>query len=297
MSMKKFENIIAASLLSTGMLFMGWNAEDVFNFVSHVGYNITMGMSMREADIPMTEIDLSDTEKTVSIIVSSIAALANMFVAIFKSMKPELYTTSQRSSISNKTPRIIIDTDPTLSQESQVRRKPRLSYGKLQDIMGDVLSEYAQISSDTTVVVTMPAINDINVPKTAEFNEVLFEVLPLVDTINSYPRDKESSEHDEKLIQKLSDTWLEALEFARQTGLSGLTDTERRRAQAALNNVMSPTNEHEMKRNLELLENILSRVTYIDETTGNVNKLNVSEVLGKKEFVELISNKRLAIES
>ena len=52
-----------------------------------------------------------------------------------------------------------------------------------------------------------------------------------------------------------------------------------------------------MKRNLELLENILSRVTYVNEETGKVKNLNVSDVLGKKEFVELIEEKKLAIEA
>lgn len=244
---------------------------------------------MRIALIPTSysgAIDISDSVQHTIRAMSIACATSVAMFALWDTMKLMPSSAYQRYSLTSS------DTayDP-------VERAPRLSYGKLQDIMNDVLAEFGQVASDQTIVVTMPAINDPNVPKTQEFNSVLSQVLPLVDTINAQRRDKESSENDEELIQRFADTWMDALEFAKSTGMSGLTDTERRRAQSALNNVMSPVNEHEMIRSLELLESILSRVTYVDEKTGKVNHLDVREVLGRKEFVELVEKKRLAIEA
>lgn len=286
---ERFISLMLSLGLSVIMIVIGFCSVDAVNLIAGIGDSLIFALG-GEPSLPPEGIEVSSEMQNVILAILSLMAAANAITALYKFVaRPGYYSigNSSQSLSSGST---------TSHQYDTANRKPRLSYGKLQDIMGDVLSEYGQISSDQTVIVTMPAINDNNVPKTAEFNKVLFEVLPLIDTINAQPADKESSEHDEKLIQKFSDTWLDALEFAKSTGLSGLSETERRRAQAALNNVMSPTNEHEMKRNLELLENILSRVTYVNEETGKVKNLNVRDVLGKKEFVELIEGKKLAIE-
>lgn len=287
---ERFISLMLSLALSVMMIITGFCSVEAVNAISWIGESLIVGLG-GEPTLPPEGIEVSSEMQNVILAILSLMAVANAITAFYKFVSRSDYYAIGNSSQSLSSGSI------TSHQHIEVNRKPRLSYGKLQDIMGDVLSEYGQISSDQTVIVTMPAINDNNVPKTAEFNKVLFEVLPLIDIINAQPADKESSEYDEKLIQKFSDTWLDALEFAKSTGLSGLSDTERRRAQAALNNVMSPTNEHEMKRNLELLENILSRVTYVNEETGKVKNLNVRDVLGKKEFVELIEGKKLAIEA
>ena len=170
------------------------------------------------------------------------------------------------------------------------------TYGKLQVILGDVLAEYGSVMSDPTIVVTMPTINDSNVPVTQEFEEVLFEALEVQDDIMSQNADMISSRYHHTLINTLYDKWDKALSFARETGMTGLDDRERRRAQTALNNIMSPLNENELKRNLELLERILSRVVYIDEHTGEKKNLDVRSILGKKEFSELVHGKMLELE-
>ena len=287
---ERFISLMLSLGLSVMMIIIGFCSVDAVNLIAGIGDSLIFALG-GEPSLPPEGIEVSSEMQNVIMAILSLMAVANAITAFYKFVSRPDYYSIENSSQS------LSSGSTTSHQYATVNRKPRLSYGKLQDIMGDVLSEYGQISSDQTVIVTMPAINDNNVPKTAEFNKVLFEVLPLIDTINAQPADKESSEHDEKLIQKFSDTWLDALEFAKSTGLSGLSETERRRAQAALNNVMSPTNEHEMKRNLELLENILSRVTYVNEEPGKVKNLNVRDVLGKKEFVELIEGKKLAIES
>ena len=313
----RFSILLRTIITSILLMVIGMYFLDILNGLVNIGNSI-FALIVGEAPVS-TEIVVSPEMKSIVSVSFMLLSIINLCVGMFKFVStpsyPYSYSSSSsreltRSSTSDVASRMPVESkDPEQVRVSvgvtehypnphpKPERKPRLSYGKLQDIMGDVLSEYGQVSSDQTVVVTMPAINDPNVPKTAEFNNVFFEVLPLVDSINAQPRDKESSEYDEKIIKKLSETWMDALEFAKLTGLSGLTDTERRRAQSALNNVMSPTNEHEMKRNLELLESILSRVTYVNEKTGKVKHLNVQEVLGRKEFVELIENKRLAIEA
>ena len=124
--------------------------------------------AMRIALIPTSysgAIDISDSVQHTIRAMSIACATSVAMFALWDTMKLMPISAYQRYSLTSSD-----------SAYESVERAPRLSYGKLQDIMNDVLAEFGQVASDQTIVVTMPAINDPNVPKTQEFNSVLSQV-------------------------------------------------------------------------------------------------------------------------
>lgn len=157
------------------------------------------------------------------------------------------------------------------------------TYGELHNIIDAVYAEYAQIESDDTVLITAPAIKDINVPATKRFHEAFYKVNNNYDAIMTQDKDKTASKEDNLIVHQLEKAWRDALFYARSIGLNGVSERDKGLARKVLERVLHPVNEHELKLDKQLLEKILKDVHY-DDSDGYETYLDAHLVMQPSEI-------------
>lgn len=154
-----------------------------------------------------------------------------------------------------------------------------IPYTEIQRSLEHVLQEYAQVESDPRTIISIPLILDVTVPQTSVFHQMLQETQGIQDDILSAEKYEKATREHVQVIDDLVQSWEEALDYAREIGMNGITEREKEKAAKLLNRVLHPANEYELDLDRAALIRILENVEYKNSETYRNDNLNVQKIV------------------